>query len=170
MEMEHFTVLDSENGAHKSSRLRILSVRGIWRQFKRLKQKKGWKSTVTVGAICTSAILLANIIIMICANVAKISNQRGTLTLLAGGCTTVSWISVVAHFFINISSTILLGASNNAMQGLTAPTRKQVDAAHRRGSWLDIGTPSLRNIRSIEARRVILWLLLGLSSIPLHLM
>lgn len=36
--------------------------------------------------------------------------------------------------------------------------------------WLDIGVPSLRNLRRISTRRVVLWWLLALSSIPLHLL
>ncbi|KAI9789333.1 MAG: hypothetical protein M1816_006222 [Peltula sp. TS41687] len=55
------------------------------------------------------------------------------------------------------------------MQCLTAPTREEVDTAHRRGKWLDIGIPSVKNLWRISPAKVILWALLGLSSIPLHL-
>lgn len=55
------------------------------------------------------------------------------------------------------------------MQCLSAPTRKEIDRAHARGVWLDIGIPSVRNLRYISKRRVLIWALLGLSSLPLHL-
>lgn len=74
------------------------------------------------------------------------------------------------HFAINLLSTILLSSSNYCMQCLSAPTRKEVNTAHAKGVWLDIGIPSMRNLRYIDRRRVILWGLLGLSSLPLHLL
>jgi len=55
------------------------------------------------------------------------------------------------------------------MQLLSAPTRKNVDRAHSQGIWLDIGIPSLRNLRFSSWLKRSLWFLLALSSIPLHL-
>ena len=66
--------------------------------------------------------------------------------------------------------TLLLGASNYTQQILAAPIRKEIDMAHRSHVWLDIGTQSLRNLRRINRRKAILWILLSISSIPLHLM
>ncbi|RAR05685.1 serine threonine protein kinase [Stemphylium lycopersici] len=40
----------------------------------------------------------------------------------------------------------VLGASTYAMQGLTSPSRKEVDATHAKGKWLEIGTSSVRNL------------------------
>ncbi|KAH7392189.1 hypothetical protein DE146DRAFT_661877 [Phaeosphaeria sp. MPI-PUGE-AT-0046c] len=56
------------------------------------------------------------------------------------------------------------------MQCMTAPTRGEVDRAHAARRWLDIGVPSFRNLRRIGRDRLVLWLLLGLSSLPLHLL
>ena len=56
------------------------------------------------------------------------------------------------------------------MQCLSSPTREEVDKAHNLGQWLDIGIPSIRNLRRISRRRLVLWWLLAGSSIPLHLM
>ncbi|CAI6082892.1 unnamed protein product, partial [Clonostachys chloroleuca] len=72
------------------------------------------------------------------------------------------------HILINIVSTLLLGASNYYMQTISAPMRQDVDNAHARGKWLDIGIPSVRNVLYIEKRRLVVWLCLGLSSLPLH--
>ncbi|KAJ4357542.1 uncharacterized protein N0V89_002118 [Didymosphaeria variabile] len=54
------------------------------------------------------------------------------------------------------------------MQRLVAPTRKEIDDAHSTRKWLDIGMPSVRNLASISKVRMVIWVLLGLSSIPLH--
>jgi hypothetical protein len=82
----------------------------------------------------------------------------------------VSKMNTYLHLAINLLSTILLSSSNYCMQCLSAPTRKEVDAAHAKGVWLDIGVPSIRNLKHIDRTRVLLWGLLGLSSLPLHLL
>ncbi|KAF6793076.1 hypothetical protein CMUS01_16111 [Colletotrichum musicola] len=56
------------------------------------------------------------------------------------------------------------------MQCLVAPTRAEINNAHQRKKWLDIGIPSVRNILSIRWKKKLLWLLLSLSSLPLHLL
>lgn len=56
------------------------------------------------------------------------------------------------------------------MQCISSPTRHEGDKAHARGVWLDIGVPSVRNLERITSSRILLWWLLGLSSVPLHLL
>ena len=56
------------------------------------------------------------------------------------------------------------------MQCLSAPSRSEVNKAHLSGSHLDIGVPSLRNLRHISGRRIALWMILCASTVPLHLM
>ena len=55
------------------------------------------------------------------------------------------------------------------MQRLSAPTRDEVDNAHRRHKWVDIGVPSFRNLFFISRWRTLGWLVLAASSLPLHL-
>ena len=54
------------------------------------------------------------------------------------------------------------------MQLLLAPTRTQIDNAHKNRRWLDIGIPSVHNFRYISVWHKVTWLLLALSSLPLH--
>ncbi|KAF2108210.1 hypothetical protein BDV96DRAFT_285358 [Lophiotrema nucula] len=82
---------------------------------------------------------------------------------------TLSRISVGIHLLINALSTILLAASNYTMQVLSSPTRGDLDKAHRSGKWFDIGVLSSRNLSTIPGRRLLLCIVLGFSSIPLHL-
>lgn len=96
--------------------------------------------------------------------------EDGISFLFQGSYRSISGTSTALHLIINILSTLLLGASNYTMQVLSSPTRKEVDLAHARGKWLDIGIPSIKNLRSISWKRIIMVSLLGLSSIPLHLM
>ncbi|KAI8722701.1 hypothetical protein NCS52_00414600 [Fusarium sp. LHS14.1] len=56
------------------------------------------------------------------------------------------------------------------MQCLTAPTRKDLQKAHNKGIWLDVGVQSIRNLKTIKGYRAFLWLLIAISSIPIHLL
>ena len=56
------------------------------------------------------------------------------------------------------------------MQRLSAPTRKDLNKAHRAYQWLDIATPSFRNLGYIDHWRTAAWLMLAISSLPLHLL
>lgn len=94
----------------------------------------------------------------------------GIGVMMEGECSRVKSASLWVHVAINILSTALLSGSNYCMQVLSSPTREEVDKAHREGKWLDIGVHSFRNLFSIGSRRVWLWLVLALSSAPLHLM
>lgn len=88
--------------------------------------------------------------------------------IFKGDCSRTQQISTAIHLVINLLSTLLLGASNMCMQLLAAPTRSEIDRAHKRFTWLDIGAPSLRNLRYIGRERLIIWIVLGLSSVPIH--
>lgn len=89
-------------------------------------------------------------------------------TLFHGDCDVAARINTLLHLAINVLSTMLLASSNLCMQLLASPTRIEVDAAHARGRWVDIGTPSFRNLWSIRKSRLAVWCVLGLSSLPLH--
>ncbi|KAI9044732.1 uncharacterized protein KD926_011702 [Aspergillus affinis] len=73
------------------------------------------------------------------------------------------------HLVINVFSTVLLGASNYVMQSLGAPSRTDVDQAHAKSQWLDIGIFNFRNFRVMDTRRKILWVPLLISSTPIHM-
>ena len=99
---------------------------------------------------------------------AKWGSSGGIGTIYQGSCTRTQSISLWLHLLINVFSTLLLSSSNLCMQLLAAPTRNDVDIAHRKFQWLDIGVPSVRNLRCISRLRLVVWCVLGLSSVPLH--
>ncbi len=120
--------------------------------------------------IClVTAVLVINFIVTIWASTSH--NGDGAIgTISEGDCSKMKKANTWIHLAINVLGTMLLSASNYCMQCLSAPTRTEVDRAHSKGVWLDIGIPSVRNLRRIGWNRVALWWLLGLSSLPLHLM
>jgi hypothetical protein len=127
----------------------------------------GWRGGFILAVAGSSLVLLFNIVIAIVAAAAG-KPQDGIATIYTGDCDFASRLSSGLHILINILSSALLGASSYCMQRLVAPTREEIDKAHEAGKWLDVGVLSLRNLPNISKRRVALWSLLALSSIPLH--
>ncbi|KAH8751875.1 hypothetical protein BGZ57DRAFT_774608, partial [Hyaloscypha finlandica] len=87
-------------------------------------------------------------------------------TLYEGECGTVRHADSWLHIAINAMGTILLGANNFTMQCLTAPTRSEIDVAHCKGRYLDIGLPSLNTLNGWK--RKVTFMFLVLSTLPLH--
>lgn len=116
-----------------------------------------------------AVVLVINLILTIWA-VSISGVQNGLGTLHDGSCKRTATLTFLMHLAINVLSTLLLGASNYSMQCLSSPTRSEIDKAHGQGVWLDIGVPSVRNLRRLSTSRIVLWWLLAISSVPLHLL
>lgn len=135
----------------------------------RRKRHTGWRAGAVTCTCTAAAVLIVNASLTIWASY-SFPMQDGIGTLIHGSCSRVKNWGLWLHFGINALSTLLLGASNYCMQYLTSPTRQEIDNAHAKRVWLDIGVQSIRNLRSISWARIGLWCLLGLSSVPLHLL
>ena len=136
---------------------------------KRRSRFKSWKIGVMAAAAMTTIVMLVNSILTIWAS-AAFGLEDGIGTAYEGACDVISAWSFWLHILINALSSALLSASNYTMQCATAPTRRECDLAHARGDWLDIGVPSVRNLFRISWQRRIMWLLLAVSSTPIHLL
>ncbi|ORY11501.1 hypothetical protein BCR34DRAFT_513729 [Clohesyomyces aquaticus] len=127
----------------------------------------GWRGGVLVAVLIASIVLLINVILaIVAATVWK--PVSGIATAYTGDCGKARGWTTAIHLLINLLSSLLLGASNYCMQRLVSPTRKELDDAHAKHKWLDIGMPSVRNLSSIHIGRTALWFLLAFSSMPLH--
>lgn len=131
--------------------------------------KSGWRraaviNTITVG--CLGLVLLGIIGISI--------NRAGSLSkawlFYRGSCDQANRINLLLHLLLNIVSTLIIASSNFFMQVLNAPTRKEVDRAHAKNRWLEIGVPSIGNIFHVSSFKTIAWVLFNLSSVPIHLL
>ena len=130
----------------------------------------GWRFGVAASAISTIVVMVINIVFLALAvQYSKLPLKDGIGTLVNGNCKTVKDMGTWLHLVINVLCTALLSASNYTQQCLVATTRMEVDAAHKRRDWMDIGIPSMRNLSRIAKKRACLWFALGLTSIPLHL-
>ncbi|KAG0635408.1 hypothetical protein HOY80DRAFT_910725, partial [Tuber brumale] len=131
----------------------------------------GWHTGVLACATSAVVVLFINIGLTIyAATKSEYKMEGGVGTLYSGSCDKSRTIGMWMHLGINILSTILLSGSNYTQQCLAAPTRSEIDAAHARRRWMDIGVPSVRNLFRIKRERTLLWIAIGITSIPLHLL
>ena len=137
-------------------------VRDVWRKI------NGYHFGVMCCAWTSAVIFVINLTATIW-GIKKFGILDGLGSLQVGDCNSTSRLGFWIHLIINGLSTLLLGASNYSMQCLSSPTRSEIDRAHRKCIWLDIGIPSVRNLGRISWSRIVLWWALAISSIPLHL-
>ena len=131
----------------------------------------GWHTGVLACATSVVVVLFINVgLAMYAATNSEYEVDSGIRTLYSGSCDRSKTIGLWLHLVINALSTILLSGSNYTQQCLTAPTRREIDAAHTKRRWMDIGVPSVRNLLRIKPERSLLWMVIGLTSIPLHLL
>lgn len=154
-------------GGNRTALQVVDSVSKSNREKKRKLQ--GWHFGVSAAAWTASGVLLLNVIFTI-AVAAKFGTDGGIGTAYDGSCGYVNHLTTWLHVLINALSSLLLSASNYTMQALSAPTRQEVDKAHAKGDWMDIGVASIRNLFRIKWQRVVAWWVLAMSSIPIHLL
>lgn len=110
----------------------------------------GWRAGAAIAVLTAGVALIINISVGAWA----LNNRRrrsGALLveLFQGDCKKVANTNTWVHLAINALSTGMLSGSNYCMQCLIAPTRDDINRAHKDQRWLDIGVPSVRNLGSI---------------------
>ncbi|KAF6821989.1 hypothetical protein CMUS01_11259 [Colletotrichum musicola] len=130
-----------------------------------------WRRAALGFALTAVFTFAVNLGFVLWATTTKRSTIRnGVGTVAEQSCSSIKTLNTLVHLVINILSTILLAGSNYCMQCLIAPTRSEIDSAHKSKKWLDVGVPSIRNFSGIADKRRLLWILLSVSSLPLHLL
>jgi hypothetical protein len=144
-----------------NARFASLSLLSVW--FPRLDPThpraqtfRTWRSRREVVLFTCSTVATVVLLVNFIATVVFKYKLTGDI-LLYGNCGTASWLSSVSHVAVNILGTLLLGASNLCMQLLVSPTRQETDKTHGQSRRLDIGVPSIRNLKYIEGRRQLLF-------------
>lgn len=131
---------------------------------------RGWRKTVMIASAVTGIVLLTNVVLMIVASVRYPVHSDGVGLIYSGSCDRVNRWDTALHLMINLLGTVLLAASSFTMQCLSSPTRREVDAAHAKRVSLKIGVPSFTNLFYVRRWKAVVWLLLCLSTLPLHLL
>ncbi|KAK0638170.1 hypothetical protein DIS24_g10097 [Lasiodiplodia hormozganensis] len=134
----------------------------------------GWRGGLVVCIALAASVLAINIGFLIWAvlpsSSVKLDKKSGLGVLYRGDSDTMDELSRVIHLVVNVLGTLLLGASNYSLQIMLAPTRAEVDHAHRKRDWVDVGAQSLRNLKFIGRGRALVCAALAVSSLPLHLL
>lgn len=91
-------------------------------------------------------------------------------TLFSGKCSTSNSLDLFLQFLINIFSTCVLASSNFFMQIVSSPTRKELDHAHRSLHSLEIGVSSFKNLGALSWFKILAWVGLFLTSVPIHIL
>ncbi|KAJ5724798.1 hypothetical protein N7493_006526 [Penicillium malachiteum] len=129
----------------------------------RRKHKKKYK--IALAPQIAGGFLLMHLVFMIVAFSIAYSKEANNgefeiLELYKGSCSTTDSWTTVLHLLINISSTLLLGASSSMMQVIGAPSRSAVNRAHK----------ERKNFGATDWKRRILWLSLLFTSVPIHML
>ncbi|KAK7947810.1 uncharacterized protein PG986_008696 [Apiospora aurea] len=129
----------------------------------------GWRRT---GAWNVLAAAIAGIVVF-CSLLVSISQPDSSLRsdtiLFHGSCDYSRNLNIGLHLLINLVSSAVLASSNYFMQVLHAPSRHEINRAHRILSSLEIGIPSLKNLSFLSGFKRCFWALLLISSLPIHL-
>lgn len=128
----------------------------------------GWRKTAVINTIIVAFFVVANFCILVW-SLAK-SGISGNNVFSKGNCSKIAQLDTFLHLLLNIASSLIIASSNFFMQILNSPTRAEVDRAHARGHWLEIGVPSLRNVLNVSSYKSLAWVLFSLSSVPIHLL
>lgn len=130
-----------------------------------------WKRNIKLGCYTATIVFFLNLCLLVWTEINyRHATEHGITILYSGDCVGARNIALWSHLAINVVGSLLLAAGNVCMQCLAAPTREEIDQAHSQHRWLDIGVNTARNFTSITLPRRVLWALLGLSTVPLHLL
>lgn len=131
--------------------------------------RDGWRRAGLINVILASICGLS-MLICFAVSISRPESSLNTSTIiLESECSNTSKIIVLLHLLINILSTLILASSNYFMQIVGSPSRKEVDGAHKCLHSLDIGIPAVKNIQFVSNFKRICWIILGLTSLPIHL-
>lgn len=143
------------------------SVSASWKQGQNWVSKRS-RSLVS-QIILVSIVLIINFSLTIYANF-KYPSTEAVGLLYKGNCDNVRKLNLWLHLLISALSTLMLSASNFCMQIQSAPTRADIDAAHEKGTWMDIGLHSPRNFIYIQGWKRVSWVILGITSLPINML
>lgn len=115
----------------------------------------GWRGGVTLNVLLAFFVFVITIVCVGLAG-ARGNISAGASTILEGSERKVQGANWGVHAVVNVFAIVLIAGTNYIFQILSSPTRPEVDSAHERFKWLDIGIPSLRNLRLISPARAIL--------------
>lgn len=129
----------------------------------------GWKGGIAINALIAFGILIISVVCLTLA-ISRSSLLGGEAPIYSGSCVGARRIHLGLQVLVGAFAVALLAAANYAFQVLSSPTRLEVALAHEERRWLDIGVPSVRNLRFISRLRVLMIVGVLLVSFTIHVL
>jgi hypothetical protein len=129
----------------------------------------GRTASLRILAACTAAVFAVNIAVLAYAK-SRGSSGDGDLTLFRGGCSQTKTLNVALHAALNVLAIVVSASVSAFLASLSSPTRDEIDRAHAKGTWFEIGVPSVHNLTRIGTLRAWLCALLFLSTLPIQIL
>lgn len=130
---------------------------------------QGWRRAVLFNTIAVS-ILTTLGIAFLAWSVSKGSGLDASHIIFEGDCSSTKAVNMWLHLALNVCSTGVLASSSFFMQIMTSPTRRDVDTSHKYSIPLTIGVPSIPNLFHVSKLKATFWVLLFITSFPIHLL
>ena len=127
----------------------------------------GWRKTGVIFLVLMWGLTLMLLVLLVIS--LRLNGSWSDTAIFVGNCPQSDRNVLLLRTGINVLATAILTSSNFFLQLLTAPIREDIDKAHDRSKWLEVGVNSLRNLRFITWPKLAIWLLIALLSIPFHL-
>ena len=120
--------------------------------------------------LLVTLMFVLNLSVAIWGITADLEREDGLVTLRRYTCGWTKRANSVLHIALNILASTLLGASSYMMQRLAAPTRDDIDRAHQKYKSVQIGSLSFDCFSYMSRRKLVIFFVLWMSSIPIHLL
>ena len=129
----------------------------------------GWRMG-TLACLCAVSLCLVIEAILLLSALSLSVGAFGSGLLYKGSCSKVKSLTVWLLLPLNIAATVLISTSNYVMQVMAAPDREEVDYAHSLATSITIAGMRFRNLQFGGLRRRVIWWILGVSSLPIHVL
>ncbi|KAI1476650.1 hypothetical protein F4774DRAFT_420586 [Daldinia eschscholtzii] len=149
-----------------------MSSLSLYQNFMALSTKlplDAWRRTGLINIALASTCAISLLVCLIISLKSPESSLNVSTIIFEGSCNSSSRINTLLHLLLNLLSTGILASSNYFMQIVSSPSRGEIDKAHSGFYSMDVGIPSTRNFRFISYFKKTCWVVLLLSSLPIHL-
>lgn len=106
-----------------------------------------WRGVALLNILLAVACAITLLICLLVSMSHDNSSLYGSTMMFLGSCSEAGRINMALHLLLNLLSSLVFASSNYFMQILNAPSRQEIDKAHLQLQSLDLGVPSLKNLR-----------------------
>ncbi|CAH0026486.1 unnamed protein product [Clonostachys rhizophaga] len=119
------------------------------------KMMTGWRAGIVLIIFLGLLILVGTIVCLVLAVINNFLTAE-EMAVVTKDCAEIGRIDQGIQAAVNVLSLFFIASATYVSQVLVSPTREEVDAAHAKFSWFDIGIPTLKNFGGISTLRTVL--------------